>query len=383
MSALKLIVALCVVHTSLGIAESVGKSKTAGLSDDGNYTADTKSVRLTPVLEFEEDWKQWTTDHHKVFSDVRERVDKYAVWRANKEYIDQHNQNAQRLGYTLKMNKFGDLTTKEFIEGIHCVQDYQPTNASHLNKKHNTHAFVDYGDFVRGGAGEGVRGVGDMPETMDWRTSGVVTKVKDQLRCGSSYAFSAMASLEGINALSYGSLVTLSEQNIVDCSVTYGNHGCACGDVNRALLYVIENDGVDTWKGYPSGGDPYRSKQYSCKYERQYRGASARGIVSLASGDENTLLTAVANSGPVSVYVDATSTSFQFYSDGVLNVPYCSSSTLSHALVVIGYGKYSGQDYWLVKNSWGPNWGVRGYGKLARNKGNKCGIATAASFPTL
>ncbi len=91
-------------------------------------------------------------------------------------------------------------------------------------------------------------------------------------------------------------------------------------------------------------------QQYGCSYSPDYWGASATGIVVLSSGSEASLLAAVGSMGPVSVHVDATSTAFQFYSEGILNVHYCSSTVLSHALVVIGYGSQDGQDYWLVKN---------------------------------
>lgn len=318
-------------------------------------------------VEFPLEWHLWKGEHKKQYEDVREELSKHLVWLGNQEYINQHNKYAHVFGYTLKMNSLGDMSSQDYGDMYMCVQGSHVTNASLLNGKHGTSRFRDY-----------ARTVSSYPESVDWRTAGAVTSVKDQLRCGCSYAFSAIGALEGATALAHGNLIKLSEQNIVDCSVPYGNHGCACGDINNAFLYVIDNDGVDTWSSYP-----FRSKQNVCSYSKNGRGGTASGVVTINSGDEASLMSALATVGPISTYVDASHSSFQFYSGGVLDIPHCSRTRLSHAVLLIGYGTYRGKDYWLVKNSWGPNWGINGYIMMARNKSNQCGIATAASFPTL
>ena len=106
------------------------------------------------------------------------------------------------------------------------------------------------------------------------------------------------------------------------------------------------------------------------------------GFVDLPRGSESALQQAVALVGPVSVTIDASLPSFQMYVSGVYDEPSCSSTQLDHAVLVVGYGTLGGQDYWLVKNSWGVNWGMKGYIMMARNKDNQCGIATSASYPT-
>ncbi|CAI8034606.1 Cathepsin L [Geodia barretti] len=107
------------------------------------------------------------------------------------------------------------------------------------------------------------------------------------------------------------------------------------------------------------------------------------GCVCISSGSEDDLQMALAYIGPLSVAVDASNNAFKYYSGGVYSSTQCSSSYLTHAMLVTGYGTYNGVDYYLVKNSWGENWGSSGYIMMARNKYNQCGIATDASYPTL
>ncbi|XP_003383103.1 PREDICTED: silicatein-like [Amphimedon queenslandica] len=320
-------------------------------------------------LDLPHEWHSWKATHGKSYESDHEELGRHIVWLSNKKYIDEHNKYSETFGYTLKMNKFGDLTNAEFSELMTCVQDYKRHNAT--DKLLSMKKGIKISEYK-------ASGVSSLPDTVDWRTGGAVTWVKDQLRCGCSYAFAAAAALEGAAALARGSLVSLSAQNIVDCSIPFGNHGCSCGDVNNAFMYVIDNGGLDTENVYP-----YVSKQDGCKFKSNGIGATATGIIRIASGDETSLASALATAGPVAVYIDASHSSFQFYHYGVLNVPNCSRTNLSHAMILIGYGKYGGREYWLLKNSWGPNWGTAGYIMMSKGKSNQCGIATYASFPTL
>lgn len=101
----------------------------------------------------------------------------------------------------------------------------------------------------------------------------------------------------------------------------------------------------------------------------------------MPSGDERALQEAVATIGPISVSIDASEQTFQFYANGIYDNPLCSSENLGHAVLLVGYGTENGLDYWLIKNSWGTEWGNDGYVKIARNKNNLCGISTQASYP--
>lgn len=195
-------------------------------------------------------------------------------------------------------------------------------------------------------------------------------------KCGSCWAFSSTGAVEGQHFRKTKKLVSLSEQNLVDCSSPYGNHGCKGGTRTSSFRYIYDY-GIDTEKSYP-----YTAKQGPCAYNPKTVGARIKGSVAIPSGNENALKKAVATVGPISVSIDSSHKSFQSYGDGVYYEPQCNTKNLTHAMLVVGYGTLSnGGDYWLVKNSWGTSWGIKGYIKIARNRNNHCGIASMAYYP--
>ena len=216
----------------------------------------------------------------------------------------------------------------------------------------------------------------DIPSSVDWRTQGAVTRVKQLGTCGSGYAFSAVGALEGALFLQTERLVELSEQQILDCSSEQGNQGCDGGLMDYTYDYVKQN-GIQSEEYYPYTGGGGRCDAGMIKAVA----ANTVTYTNIPRGDEEALRQAVAK-GPVSAAIDA-SDNFEKYSGGVLDDESCDEDDLNYAVLIVGYGTEDGEDYWLVKNSRGPEWGEAGYIRMSRNKDNQCGIASYASFPVL
>jgi len=213
---------------------------------------------------------------------------------------------------------------------------------------------------------------------VDWRTKGAVTDVKDQGQCGSCWSFSATGSIEGAWQIAGHPLVSLSEQNLMDCSVAQGNEGCSGGLMDSAFDYVIANHGLDTEESYP-----YTAKNGVCKYSAANSAVNVTAYKDVPTKNETVLASFVSNYGPVSVGIDAAHSSFQLYQSGVYSDKACSQTQLDHGVLVVGYGHddATNSDYWIVKNSWGTVWGQQGYMWMAKDTNNMCGIATLASIP--
>jgi cathepsin L len=273
------------------------------------------------------------------------------------DFVKKHNEGDST--FTVELNKFADLTNTEFQER------FTGFRSPLIRTEDPEHAFT----WVNAEAG--------YPTSLDWRSKGAVTGVKDQGQCGSCWSFSTTGSIEGVAALNESGLVSLSEQNLVDCSWSYGNLGCNGGLMDSAFKYVIDNGGIDTEASYPYTATS--SRFGGCYYNAKNKGAYINGYLDVTSQSESALQNAVTYRGPVSVAIDASQTSFQLYKSGVYYEPKCSSTSLDHGVLCVGYGVDSGSDYWLVKNSWGTGWGMSGYIEMARNHGNNCGIATQAS----
>lgn len=206
-----------------------------------------------------------------------------------------------------------------------------------------------------------------------------MTPVKDQGQCGSCWAFAVTGALEGQHFRKTGQLVSLSEQNLVDCTSAYGSRGCNGGYIHTSFLYIRDNKGIDSESSYA-----YLARQTSCHFLSSKVAATDTGFALLTRGSENELLKAVASIGPIAVSIQVVH-SFQSYHSGVYYEPNCDPSEPSgHAVLVVGYGTDArGGDYWLVKNSWSTSWGEQGYIKMARNRNNNCGIGMLSVYPTV
>jgi cathepsin L len=300
-------------------------------------------------FEYENQWKEFVETYGKVYSTV-ESAHRYNIFKQNVDFIESHN--AAGKSYTVAINKFADLTNEEFRAMY---------NGFKMSAKKSNPTFVPKTTMA--------------PASWDWRQHGAVTPIKDQGQCGSCWAFSTVGSTEGCHFLTTGKLVSLSEQNLVDCSQAEGNQGCDGGLMDDGFQYIIDNKGIDTEASYK-----YTAQDGTCKYKSAQCGSTVTSFSDVTSGSESALLTAV-YSAPTSVAIDASQSSFQFYSSGVYDEPNCSSQQLDHGVLAVGYGTDSGKAYWLVKNSWGTSWGMNGYIEMSRNKNNQCGIATMASLP--
>jgi cathepsin L len=311
-----------------------------------------------PSPSAEPHWRAFKSAHLKSYRDATEELIRRFTFEDNLHIIQEFNRvNASKAGFTLGVNHFADMTNAEFASMM-----------LGLNGRNQ----------IAGDSVFHATNVQDLPAEVDWTKKGYVTEVKNQGQCGSCWAFSTTGSLEGQNFKKTGKLVSLSEQNLVDCSTAQGNQGCNGGLMDQAFTYIKANGGINTEASYP-----YTGEDGTCHFDANAIGAKLTGFVDVKSTDEQALKEAVATIGPISVAIDASSIFFQFYSSGVYDPWFCSSTELDHGVLAVGYGTEGGKDFWLVKNSWGASWGLSGYIKMIRNKSNRCGIATQASYPTV
>ncbi|XP_053153606.1 procathepsin L-like [Hemicordylus capensis] len=318
------------------------------------------STALNPALEGA--WNDWKSTHAKVYSEGEEEAFRRGIWEKNLVMIEYHNQEAS-LGkhtYRMGMNQFGDLTQEEFTQQMN---GFHPDLASVPNGK--VPVFHESTTL-------------ETPKSLDWREHGYVTPVKNQGRCGSCWAFSATGALEALHFNKTGKLISLSEQNLLDCSWKQGNHGCQGGLMDSAFQYVIDNKGINSECTYP-----YEGKERRCRFKAWDRAATCTSFVNIIKGGERTLEQVVATVGPVSIAVNADL--FQFYISGIFKGCSKKLGQLNHAMLAVGYGtsKIFGKrfNYWILKNSWDTTWGEGGYMRLAKGSNNQCGVATHVSFP--
>ena len=322
-----------------------------GLSDYMlNYNNQYQEYRELRDLYIE--FTDWREQHNKGYSDNCELKQGFRNWRYNKQLIDEHN--AENKSYDLELNKFADILWHTKFNKI-------------SNKEMKAQQFkkpsIMLGDYS------------NLPKAVDWRLKGYVTPVKNQGQCGSCWTFSTTGAIEGLLAKSGEGLVSLSESQIVDCDKA-GN-GCNGGTMDLGFEYVQQN-GLETETDYP-----YIASDATCEYNEKKALYKIGGHVDVKGGEMG-LQRAVAEEGPVSVAIDASHHTFQLYSGGVYEDKDCSETQLDHGVLVVGYNTtMDGKDYWIVKNSWGENWGNQGYIYMVRNSGNNCGIATTPSYPTI
>jgi cathepsin L len=348
--------------------------------------ADDDSNDDSTGLNIKNAWIEYKKMHHKKYNSFQEDAKRLAVWLRNRALIIEHNLNITidanhtgRPGFTLIENYLADWLPAEYKK----LLGFNSTNPKLSRKSALARTFpfngyiiptlppslIPYRNTVN---------VSSLPATVNWTAKGFVNPVENQGQCGDCWAFAACGAMEAQYYNVTGKSATMSEQNLLDCTTSYGNQGCNGGSMNAAYTYVQNIKGVDSYNSYP-----YTGTEGSCAYKTSSSLGYVKGYQTVEIGNELALQQAVALIGPVSVGIDASLPSFQLYHTGVYQPADCSSTNLDHAVLVVGYGTTSDNtDYWLIKNSWGTSWGIQGYMMMARNDNNMCGIASDASFPT-
>jgi len=320
------------------------------------------AIAATQAINYDAEWEKFKLKYEKSYDRSADEHDKRKdVFISNLKIIQKHNAGHARglHSSSLIVNKFADLTSEEFLR-------------SHTGyKQRSSQPPIQVDD---------IQPVGDVPDSIDWREKGYVTVVKDQGPCGSCWAFSAVATMEGAWFKKTGNLVSLSEEQLLDCDQEY--RGCVGGEMSQGIEYVIRTGYIDTEESYPYKGV---NSRFICKPGAGVKGAFFQRVVKVPASEE-ALKIAVATQGPISVGIHATDSfqdfGFRFHNSSVYYGTDCKPDFTSgnHGVAVVGYGTEDGKDYWLVKNSWGSDWGEEGYIKMARNKNNNCGIATDACY---
>lgn len=301
-------------------------------------------------------FEEWAMKHGKVYNSVDEKMFRFDVFL--KRYLAIMRHNNLKKSYTLGLNKFSDMTDEEFEAKY---LGFRPSNR-----------VKNYVQFSQ-------QEVSQAPTSVDWRTKGIVTPVKNQGQCGSCWAFSAVAAIEGAMAQSTGNLQSFSEQQLVDCSLLYGNHGCNGGLMDHAFNYVHAK-GLTTEENYP----------YVAHHQKCDKDAVSKKVAHISKHHDvhknhQTDLKSASAGRVVSVAIQANA--IMSYTGGVFKNGGCGTN-LNHGVTLVGYGhdETSGYDFWLVKNSWGEAWGEKGYIRIYRDDATgpgMCGIAMSASYPSV
>ena len=296
-------------------------------------------------------FQKFIKKYHKRYASINEYLARFEVFKRNTMAAFESNES-----YQTGITKFSDLTYQEFAK-------------IYLNLNYNALAVANFNPTI-------VKASNAAPDAYDWRDQGYVSHVKDQGSCGSCWAFSTVGNLEGLYYKEKQTMVTLSEQMLVDCD-TYDS-GCNGGLMENTFTWLKENGGIMTDTDYP-----YKGRKGTCQSdETKYVDMQITGYTKLGSGsstwdpvDEDEIKEFLYETGPLAVALNANP--LQTYSSGILDKTssQCPTSGMNHAVTMVGYGHDDSQDkdYWIVKNSWGKNWGEDGYFRIRRGTGC-CGI---------
>jgi len=307
--------------------------------------------------EYKEEFQKYVISFHRTY-DGEEKQIRFENFKKNLDFVETHNSNPTRT-FDVGMNKFADWSRKEYLDYVGPLSSHEFTPSDNFN------------------------GISDeqkqaLPVSWDWVSKGAVTPIEDQLQCGSSPYFSAVTSMEACHFFGTGKLIVLSVQNMVDCPRDTENQGCNGGEMYATFQVIQGEKGIDTNSCYPYVGE----EGEACKFnpDPPCCGSTIGSYVNVTPTEDAVQLGIL--KVPVASAMDASLSSFQLYTSGVYSDPQCSSQEVDHGIAIVGYGvdSSSGLDYWILKNTWGKDWGMEGYMWIARNDGNMCGIASYPSY---
>ncbi|CAG9313013.1 unnamed protein product [Blepharisma stoltei] len=334
-----------VVLGALALVAIVGVVATVAL-----YSSNSTNYALRQYEIDEQEFFGFIAKYNKVYDSIDEFNARFKIFRDNIAFARVHNTLGKT--YWLGITQFSDLTHDEF-KSRYTPNAYVPNEDGPV---------ADYNPDMAA------------PSSVDWRTKGAVTAVKNQGQCGSCWSFSTTGAVEGTWFLAGHTLVSLSEQELMDCSTSYGNKGCDGGLMTSAFKFVVQK-GLTTESNYP-----YKAENGECNTTLEKNvAAKISSYAIVAAKNSNALMAAVATK-PVSVAVEADQAAWQSYVGGIVSSN-CGTA-LDHGVLIVGYDNTNSPPYWIVKNSWGPSWGEQGYIRIAISKGDGvCGINMNPSYP--
>ena len=302
----------------------------------------------------------WEKAHQKVYPTHEARKRALVNWLDNDRIIAAHNA-LHSTSFTLGHNQLSDLSNADYRAKLLSADRHSIEAAS--SRQNGMLSAADHHDDAIG------------EDSVDWAARGVVTKVKNQQRCGGCWAFATTGAIESAFAIRSGAHpIPLSEEQLIACD--YAADACKGGSTTQALEFVADGNPLCNESAWPyTSGEGSKAE---CKSE--CKPAVAISSFETAVGDEGAIVRALRHQ-PVAVSIEADASSFQLYHSGVYDDPMC-GTRLDHAVLLTGYAADErGVPYYHLKNSWGSGWGERGFMRIARGN-NTCGLASIGAWPT-